>query len=141
MASYRSSTLASKLAHEEQEWQWFFPLSHGAWDRDGGVIVESLPENEAFLLIEAHGKVVGLERLVALAQAKAPPGSESAKIEPSVSEVLVPLSALIAEAKRYLHRLAYPDARETEADPDDELAWRRARRRKRWSGLPDSLRD
>jgi hypothetical protein len=104
-----------KTGHETQKWQWFFPLPHGAWDREGALIAEALTPNAMTVLTELLGNVVGLERLLAVQRANAGPDSEEAGLAQNVVDLLLRLSAEITAARRFLRPLAYPNARDLDA--------------------------
>jgi hypothetical protein len=117
--------LSLSRGHEEGKWQWFFPLPHRAWDRDGALIVETLPEREGLALIEVQAKVAALERLLAEKRATLPLESEEADVEPSTRDVLAELLSEVEGSRGYLRKLAYPATRAP--DPDDP-GWRPPKR-------------
>lgn len=109
-----------------REWHRFYVTPHGAWDRDGALIAEWLPEDEAEALIEFFARLTAWERLVGLRQ------TVMNRFQLGEEQVVVSdLSARLEAARGYLRPVAYPDARDLERDPDGYPIYRRGRRRRR----------
>lgn len=64
------------------------------------------------------------------------PNANSLSLHPEHKFSLSEMLALMSDASRYLRKLAYPDARDLEPNPDSLLNYKRERRRARWKRLP-----
>jgi hypothetical protein len=122
---------SARQAVAEREWHWVYPIPHGAWDRDGALIAQAIAEDEASTLVRTFSKLTSWELVLSTVH-EDDPALAGIEVGSEQAEVLADLLAEISDAKRSLHTLAYPDARDLEPDPDDFLAYRRARRRARW---------
>lgn len=115
-------------ASERLQWTALYLTPHGAWDRDGALIVETMAQDEAAALIDFFSSLREWELMSS--------GSEQTHFQfihlaGQEAESLATLVGLLKDARRHLQNLAYPDARELEPDPDSFLAWRRERRAER----------
>jgi hypothetical protein len=121
-------------ALEETAWRFFYASPHGAWDREGAVVAETLPEDEAEALIAFMSKLTAWEEIVAQARA-GNPKLQSLRLGQEEQEAVAGMSTVLSDVQRYLRTLAYPDARDLEPDPDGLLAYKKERRAARWKRL------
>jgi len=120
-----------ELALQSGRWLRGYPVPRGVWDRDGAIIAETLPEDEAQALINFFSELnVWLEAMGEVFTAN--PGTAPMRLEKHYTDKLGVLAASLSDARRYLKPHAYPDARDLESDPDNVLAYKRERRRARW---------
>jgi hypothetical protein len=56
-----------RWAGDEKAWRPFWPTPHGAWDRDGAVVAETPPQDEAEAIILFVSKLVVWEELTVAA--------------------------------------------------------------------------
>jgi hypothetical protein len=115
-----------RLANDEKAWRPFWPTPHGAWDRDGAVVAETLPQDEAEAIILFVSKLVVWEELTGAARAVDP--KLSLTLDQAEQVAVAELLALHADARRFLKPLAYPDARDLPPDPDTLRPYTRKRR-------------
>jgi hypothetical protein len=121
------ASLVSALG--ENAWHTFLVTPHGAWDRDGALIAESVPQDEAQAMIDFMAHLTAWEQAVAIPSGETHFGF--VQFNGAQREVVEDLITRIREARGYLQRLAYPDARDLEPDPDSLLAFLRKRRKER----------
>lgn len=126
-------------AQAPARWSVLFLTPHGAWDRDGALIAETLPQDEAEALIDFMSHLTAWETMASRSSREVRFGI--VPLGSAQQEELADLIARLNGARPYLQKLAYPDARDLERDPDSYLAWQRERRRK-WLGkwVPERLR-
>jgi hypothetical protein len=87
-------------------WWRFFPIPHGAWDRDGALIAETLQHVEALEVINTFARLATWESGLAELQQKEDP----VPIEPESSRhgILSDLVKQVGRARVDLMPLAYP---------------------------------
>jgi hypothetical protein len=102
---------------------WLVP--RGVWDKDGAMLAESVPEDEAQALIDLFSDLAWWAAMVAGAKERS--SGDSLPLEQGSDRIqrLGIIRAKIDTVRRDLHRHAYPDGRDLEPDPD---APRRSRR-------------
>jgi hypothetical protein len=76
------------------------------------LIVQSLPEYQAQVVIEAFLRLAAWTRLVSIAHERFPDAESTRLDQPALATTLEELDALFTEAHSYLHPLAYPGARQ-----------------------------
>ena len=115
------NVVAKSVEHalETGHWWFFLEAPHGAWDRDGALIAETVAEDEALDLITAFSKIGAWQSLVAVIHQRAP-DEDSITVQGPAQTTLIDLGPAIEDARRHLADLAYPDARDLEPDPDSE---------------------
>lgn len=120
-------------AFQDGRWQVSNVTPHGAWDRDGALLVETVAEDEALDLIRAFSLLVAWETTVRLYHERMPGDTVVPLAAGSgTSDALSNLSAFIDICRPALAQLAYPDARNLPPDPDAELRYLAAHRRRFW---------
>jgi hypothetical protein len=82
-------------------------MTHATWDRDGALIVETLPLNEASELIRAFEKLKVWENVITQLRTAGPAGTPIPLA--SASEDLADLLKAVERARANLHPLAYPN--------------------------------
>src|SRR6202035_106911 len=87
------------------KWYWIYPLPHGAWDRDGALIVETVPEDEAVALIQMYARLDAWETITEWAHRKFPRAG-SLSLHSEHKSILGELQGLISDSNRYLRKLA-----------------------------------
>jgi hypothetical protein len=85
-------------------------MSHAAWDRDGTLIAETLPLNEAIEVIRAFEKVRAWESVLAELRAPLPAGAALPVAQDGeAASDLADLLKAVGRARGNLQPLAYPD--------------------------------
>jgi hypothetical protein len=122
--------IGATLSHatEMQRWLLMMPTPRGAWDRDGALIAETLPEDEVQAIVTFFSSLTAWESVVRTYREENPV-ADAFPFEETERSVLANLSARLVEARKHVVALAYPDARDFPIDLDDYLAYRRERRR------------
>lgn len=82
-------------------------MTHATWDRDGALIVETLPLNEASELIRAFEKLKVWENVITQLRTAGPAGTPIPLA--SAGEDLADLLKAVERARANLHPLAYPN--------------------------------
>jgi hypothetical protein len=115
-------------AEDTQQWLVLMPTPRGAWDRDGALIAETSPEDEAQVIVMFFSNLTAWESIVTRYREENPT-AETFAFNETERNGLASLSARLVEARKHTAALAYPDARDLPVDLDDYLAYRRERRR------------
>lgn len=106
-------------AFEVDRWEFGWTIPRGAWDSSGALIAETVAEDEALALTRLFAELGRWDTAMG-GMAARHPDQQSVPIQrsPRIAERATTILAGVKDVRRDLRKLAYPDARDLEPDPD-----------------------